>query len=1151
MRDIFVLLVDDEPSFIEMVKEALKVVSDNQFIIDTASSAQEAIKKLENSRVDVIVSDYSMPEMTGLDLFNSIRDFYKIPFILFTGKDDEKVVIEAINAGVDYFLKKAADHQVLYPKLAHMIRQGAEKRFAEEKIEENERKFKDLFEKSLIATLIYTPNGILTDCNTAALTLFGLISKDDLIGRPVLTYQELTHEQVKTLESGESIRYTTIINFEELTSEISLQSQRKDKIFIDVSFIPQVTSDGDVTAYYVQIVDLTQQYIAKSALRKSNEQLGLAIEGSELGLWDWYLDTGETVFNERWAEIIGYTLDELKPTSIETWIQFSHPDDLAISDEQIKRHIAGEIPFYQCIVRMKHKDGHWVYIQDRGKITEWDDTGRPVRMTGTHIDISESKRVEEELIKITEELDKFFSVTLEMLCIANTDGYFLRINPAWEEALGWTEEELLSKQFLDFVHPDDINATLAAIADLSNQKNVIHFENRYLTKEGSYRWIDWRSVPVHNIIYAAAQDITDRKINEELLEKKRKILDSISYAATVLMSSLSDESITDVIGRLGMAVGASRAYIFIHHLSEEGESLISHRYEWVFEGVTPQVNNPNLHNLRWKDKGYSRWASILLNKGIISGSIKDFPKEEHRLLTEQDIISLAVVPIFSHDDFHGFIGFDNCYTEHEWTKAELETLEAAAGLLGASFGRMKADIEVQIREKNLSTFFNTIDDFLFVLSQDGMIEQVNETVIERLGYSEEELVGKSVIMIHPDEMQENASDIITSMIQGTCDYCPIPLKTRDGTHIPVETRIVPGEWNGHPALFGVSKDISAITLSEEKFSKAFHSSGTLMCISTMEGEFIDVNRKFLETLGYTREDVIGKTVNEVELFVDNSDLDTIYKDLIEKGNCRINKINIKTRDKQVLNGTYAADVIHIQNTKVVLSVLHDVTAIIRLSEALLQANTKLNLLSSITRHDILNQVQVLFFVEDFFRRKITPDNPMSEELEMFSKTVDTIHRQILFTRNYQDMGVKAPDWERVEKVFNEIKRDKLFQDLTVESKTGDLEIFTDPMFSKVCFNLLENSLRHGEGVTEILVSFIEREGKGLLLYEDNGAGVDPAIKSKIFKRGFGKNTGLGLFLTAEILSITGITIQETGEPGRGARFEIEIPAGCYRFGSIS
>lgn len=106
------------------------------------------------------------------------------------------------------------------------------------------------------------------------------------------------------------------------------------------------------------------------------------------------------------------------------------------------------------------------------------------------------------------------------------------------------------------------------------------------------------------------------------------------------------------------------------------------------------------------------------------------------------------------------------------------------------------------------------------------------------------------------------------------------------------------------------------------------------------------------------------------------------------------------------------------------------------------------------------------------------------------------------------------------------------------------------MLSKVCFNLLENSLIHGEGVTEILISFIEREGKGLLLYEDNGAGVDPAIKSKIFKRGFGKNTGLGLFLTAKILSITGITIQETGEPGRGAQFEIEIPAGCYRLGDV-
>ena len=369
MKEIFVLLVEDEPTFMEMMKDSLEVHSDNQFIIDTASSAYEAIDKIKQSRIDVIVSDYSMPEMTGLELFKNIREYTKIPFILFTGKGDEEVVIDAINVGVDYYLKKGADYNLLFPRLSHMIRQGAERKFAEETIQEREHQLRDLFEKSLIATLILNTDGRLIDCNNAALTLLGLPSKQNIIGKPVLSYQNLTEEQSNRLKTGGSIRYNAILNFKELSNRLSTHTSLKEEKYIDVTFIPQHDSEGLIIAYYVQIIDLTPQYIAETALRKSNEQLGLAIEGSQLGLWDWYIETGVTIFNERWAEIIGYTLEELKPTSIETWINLTHPDDLEQSNIQIGRHIAGEIPYYECIARMKHKDGRWVYIHDRGKIT--------------------------------------------------------------------------------------------------------------------------------------------------------------------------------------------------------------------------------------------------------------------------------------------------------------------------------------------------------------------------------------------------------------------------------------------------------------------------------------------------------------------------------------------------------------------------------------------------------------------------------------------------------------------------------------------------------------------------------------------------------------------------------------------------------------
>ena len=108
-----------------------------------------------------------------------------------------------------------------------------------------------------------------------------------------------------------------------------------------------------------------------------------------------------------------------------------------------------------------------------------------------------------------EELDQFFSVTLDLLCVANTDGYFLRLNPSWERTLGYTREELMAKQFFDFVHPDDLEKTRQAVSTLASQQKLISFENRYRCKDGTYRWLEWTAAPAGNLIYAAARDVTE------------------------------------------------------------------------------------------------------------------------------------------------------------------------------------------------------------------------------------------------------------------------------------------------------------------------------------------------------------------------------------------------------------------------------------------------------------------------------------------------------------------------------------------------------------------------------------------------------------------------------------------------------------------
>ena len=149
-----------------------------------------------------------------------------------------------------------------------------------------------------------------------------------------------------------------------------------------------------------------------AALQESEEQvrsqeirLKSILEGTHVGTWEWNVQTGETMFNERWAEIIGYTLAELEPVSIKTWMKFAHPDDLKQSAELLESHFAGELEFYECEARMLHRDGHWVWVHDRGRVASWSDDGKPLLMAGTHQDITRRKELEQSLIEAKEAAD--------------------------------------------------------------------------------------------------------------------------------------------------------------------------------------------------------------------------------------------------------------------------------------------------------------------------------------------------------------------------------------------------------------------------------------------------------------------------------------------------------------------------------------------------------------------------------------------------------------------------------------------------------------------------------------------------------------------------------------------------------------------------
>jgi signal transduction histidine kinase len=219
----------------------------------------------------------------------------------------------------------------------------------------------------------------------------------------------------------------------------------------------------------------------------------------------------------------------------------------------------------------------------------------------------------------------------------------------------------------------------------------------------------------------------------------------------------------------------------------------------------------------------------------------------------------------------------------------------------------------------------------------------------------------------------------------------------------------------------------------------------------------------------------------------------------------------------------------------------------RAEDALRQANKQLNLLSSITRHDILNQLMALKGYLELSHEEINNPATLTEFIKKEEKVAHTIERQITFTRDYQELGAAAPEWQNVNASINKAVAGLPMRDIHVDVDPKNPEIFADPLFEKVFYNLIDNALKYGgDQMKTIRVSSQESDRELTIICEDDGVGITAEDKKKLFTRGFGKNTGLGLFLSREILAITGIMITENGTPGKGARFEIAVPKGMWR-----
>jgi PAS domain S-box-containing protein len=994
-----VLYVDDEPAMLDVAK--LYLERSGFMSVDCATSAQAAIQMLDQKVYDAIISDYQMPGMDGIVFLQHVRKSSGVPFILFTGKGREEVVIEAINSGADFYLQKGTDAKSQFTELIHKIRQAVSRRQAELSHLESQQRLVNFINFLPDATFAIDSEGTVIVWNRAMEEMTG-VPAGEIVGQGDYAY---------------AIPFYGI----------------RRPILIDLVMTP----DPSTEAMYPFIRLEENRLVSEIYI----PHLGTSGKGRHL----WFI---ASPFKDLEGNLVG-------------------------AIESIR-------------------------------------------------DITEQKEVEEALRDSEERYRNVVESQNEFICRFTPDHVHIFVNDAYLRYFHKTRDELVGHQFAPPIPAGDRKRLRAHFASLTPANPVAVIEHRIIMPDGSIRWQGWSDRAIFGDngrvleFQSVGRDITERKQAENALKESEKIYRQLF------------ESSTD-----GIMIGDSAGVLL--DINQKACQMLGYCRDEL-------VGKPSLH--LFAERCQKKMDEVLERLH------RDGHAEYETLLMHKDGREIPI--------------------EAQWRTISLRDAPALLCIYRDITERKRSEAAIRSREEQYFKVIDTSSDGI-AIHQGGRIVFLNRAAVEILGgTSAGQLIGKPIIdLAHPDYR-----DVISIRSRQAVETAQEELQERfltiDGRTVDVEVAAVPCTWNGADAVQVVFRDIGGRIASEkEGFNKKDSIFGQMpekvirsdefqrslldaspdgICITDLSGSITYASPRIIHLFGGTK----------VEAVLGTNLLDWIAPDYREEARSNQQRVMrgetfpAATYQARLQDGTACyfeinSSVLHDPAGEVIgiVSIIRDVSDRIESAKALELANTKLRLLSSVTRHDILNQVTVLLGYLDIAESE--SNEPRVQELIGKSRSAaETINTHLIFTRDYQDIGTRKPRWQNLRDAITRATGSFMNSGISVAIDIPDADILADPLIEKVFYALADNSVRHGEKTKRIAFSIANSREGMVLVVADDGTGIGPANKEKIFTMGFGKNTGLGLFFAREMLGINGFTIRENGVFGEGARFEIHIPPQSIR-----